>query len=195
MNHNKRKFKWDDFIANILLVVSFVFVLIVGLSFYQSVKTGEDPTFFGYRSIMVLTGSMEPTMMTNSIAITKEVETLDDIQVGDIVTYHITDEEGITLRITHRIHEIGQDGNIYTKGDNNSTVDRYVLTIENIDSKVIYIMNWVAAIIAILQTPNGQFYAFCMLTSFCLMCFAYKFWFSKEKDEADLEKESGSLNE
>ena len=126
------------------------------MSFMKSRKTGEPTTVLGYRPVYVLTGSMEPFMMTDSIVITKQFGDDDSIKEGDVVTFHVQDEEGKNLVITHRIKTIDEDGTITTKGDNNRVVDAVPITRENIDAKVVAVFNWTASLAHIWATTKGK---------------------------------------
>ena len=55
------------------------------------------PRAFGYTPLVVVSGSMEPTLHAGDVAITKKV-TADEVSLGDVVTYR--SDPGL---ITHRI--------------------------------------------------------------------------------------------
>lgn len=128
-----------------------------------AMKTGESKFLFGYRPVLVLTGSMEPYMMTNGLALTKQVDSMDDLEVGDVVTYHLYDENGdlmrnesgLPIRITHRIIAIEGD-EIYTKGDNNNVDDGFALGIANIEAEVVGVFNGTAWLVDKWQTTSGK---------------------------------------
>lgn len=128
-----------------------------------AMKTGESKFLFGYRPVLVLTGSMEPYMMTNGLALTKQVDSMDDLEVGDVVTYHLYDENGalmrnesgLPIRITHRIIAIDED-KIYTKGDNNNVDDGFALGIDNIEAEVVGVFNGTAWLVNKWQTTSGK---------------------------------------
>lgn len=128
-----------------------------------AMKTGESKFLFGYRPVLVLTGSMEPYMMTNGLAMTKQVDSMDDLEVGDVVTYHLYDENGelmrnesgLPVRITHRIIAIEGD-EIYTKGDNNNVDDGFALGIANIEAEVVGVFNGTAWLVNKWQTTSGK---------------------------------------
>jgi signal peptidase I len=83
---------------------------------------------FGFGGLIVVTGSMEPTINQDEMIIIKEQK---NYMVDDIITYR--DKFG--QLITHRIYEI--DGkNIVTKGDSNNEPDE-TITIDKIEGKVI----------------------------------------------------------
>ena len=82
----------------------------------------------GVGALLVLTGSMEPTILPNEMIIIKEQNSYKE---NDIITYR--DKFG--MLITHRI--IGIEGeNIITKGDGNNGADE-TITIDKIEGKVI----------------------------------------------------------
>ena len=140
----------------ILIVISLTFVYSI-YSIHNDLKDGKRDGMFvlGYQPMYVKTGSMEPYMMTNSIAIAKKIDSIEDISVGDVVTYHITGSDNNLLRITHRITAIEGDL-IYTKGDNNNVSDGFPLKIDNIKSKVVMVINETAWIAAKWETPTGK---------------------------------------
>lgn len=74
----------------------------------------EDPSIFGYRFAVVMSGSMEPVLSTGDFVV---VKTRDSYDVGDVIMFH--EEE---ILVTHRI--VGQeDGKFITKGDANNVED------------------------------------------------------------------------
>ena len=83
-----------------------------------AVKNDRTPSLFGYSIFLVVSPSMEDTIMTGDIVF---VDTsIQEYSVGDIITFHRPDDESVI--ITHRIISISElDGNllITTQGDNN----------------------------------------------------------------------------
>ena len=160
-------------------VISWVVLVAVIIAFAFTVYTnitnendGEGAFLLGYRPVLVLTGSMEPYMMTNSIAITKEVTEIDELALNDVITYHVENEEGKLIRITHRI--IAIDGeHIYTKGDNNQVSDGYPLTMENVEAKVVCVVNATAWLVA---KWNSSTAAKVMLISFAVAIVLFYFF-------------------
>lgn len=175
-------FSWFFLIAMIALAVYTI------SSVTQAKKTGDQVFVFGHRPVFILTGSMEPYMMTNSIAITKEVTDISQLEVGDVVSYHVNTEDGKTLRITHRI--IGMENDlIYTKGDNNKVEDGFALTIDNIEAEVTVVFNQVATLIAKWQssTTGKVFIISAVLAIFLFITFIkmmIKSFFEDEEDES-----------
>lgn len=147
--------KISNIFSWLLLVAMCILMVYSCFNTYQARKSGEAAFLFGYRPVVVLTGSMEPYMLVNSIALTKQVTSLDEIAVGDVITYHMESDNGRSLRITHRIIAIDNE-KIYTKGDNNYVDDGFYLTMNNVEAKVISVFNQTAWIAAKWQTPAGK---------------------------------------
>ena len=155
-NSNKAKTvfnKISNVFGTVILVLS-LFFLAFSIYTVSTTANREDAYVFGYKPIYVLSGSMEPTMMTDSVAIMKKANP-NDIEVGDIVMFKIQDNNTSKL-ITHRI--IGFNGeNVITKGDNNKEEDhfKYNITKSDIKAKVVCRMNWLAPVIKYGNKDNG----------------------------------------
>src|SRR3989344_3990979 len=70
------------------------------------------------------TNSMDPLIDSGAQGIQLTVESVGDIQIGDIVAYEPLEEPSEI--VLHRVVEIGEDGNGWyaiTKGDNNAFAD------------------------------------------------------------------------
>lgn len=174
----------------ILALAAFIFT---SYNVYQAKKNNESFFLFGYRPVFVLTGSMEPYMMTNSLALTKEVTDIGQLEAGDVVTYHVNSDSGRTLRITHRITDI-EDNLIYTKGDNNNVSDGYALTIDNIEAKVIGVCNATSDIAAIWnRSLAGKIFLVSITVAIICLYYAIKFFFAGKSEEKALAKAGPDL--
>lgn len=92
-------------------------------------------TLNGYSTQTVLTGSMEPTIMTGERIISKNA-TMADIAVGDIISYR---DSVSGISITHRVIELREDGTATVQGDANGAPDAVRIDDSNLLSKVVYI--------------------------------------------------------
>lgn len=130
----------------------------------EGVLFGHNPSegvIFGYKPIVVLTGSMETEIKEKSLIIGKQVADNEVYYNGDIITYSVIND-GREVTITHRIIEVDNENNtVWTKGDNNSKPDAYNTTYypdglpqENIKYKIVYVMNWIAPVIASIVNPS-----------------------------------------
>lgn len=84
------------------------------------------PSIFGYKPLVVLTGSMEPSFKPGSVIFYEKVEK-DEIKEGDIITFKIDDD----TYVSHRVNRI-VDGLYETKGDYNNTPDSEMVSYSNI---------------------------------------------------------------
>lgn len=182
MKEKKEESKLQAILSWVLLIVMAGLLLFTIFRVVESKKTGEGVFLLGYRPVLVLTGSMEPYMMTNGIALTKEVDSLDDIAVGDVVTYHVMNDNGRKLLITHRIVAI-DDGLIYTKGDNNNVIDGYPLTMDNVEAKVVGVFNGTAWLAAKWATTTGKIMLICFLAAIILLCYTVKAFRASKKEK------------
>lgn len=140
--------KISNIITSIFLVVSLLFL---AFSVYTVCinKNSEDFFIFGYKPIYVLSGSMEPTLKTDSIAIVKKAN-FKDIKKDDIIMFKKDD-----MIISHRVVSINEDGTISTKGDNNDVIDNFVVNENELKGKIVLSLNWVSSIIKYCKKPYG----------------------------------------
>ncbi len=114
-----------DILKKVVHVVSFIiyfFILIYGLICL--------PCLFGFKPLVVLSGSMEPTFKTGSIIYYYKVNE-DELKEGDIITFK---SELSDKMISHRIESI-EDGLYETKGDANNVPDAVKIRFSNIKGK------------------------------------------------------------
>ena len=79
------------------------------------------PSLMGLQRYVIMGGSMEGTYDLGSVVFS-EVVPVEDLRVGDVITYVPPAESGIDTLVTHRIVEI--DGEEFrTQGDANADVD------------------------------------------------------------------------
>lgn len=78
-----------------------------------------SPMVAGYRPVVVLSGSMEPTYHVGSVIYYKHAD-FADINVGDAITFRA----GEASMVTHRVTQKGElSGTFTTKGDANMSED------------------------------------------------------------------------
>ena len=117
-------------------LVTAIMLLAVVLALFMVV-----PALLGYQRYVIVSGSMEPTIPVGSV-VYDEVVPVDDLAVGDIITFVPPPEYGITDPVTHRIVEITVAGEkssspgtrlFRTKGDNNEDVDAWQMVLDGPD--------------------------------------------------------------
>jgi signal peptidase len=95
------------------------------------------PLAFQGRPLTVLSGSMEPALMTGDVVVVRKVAPLS-VAPGDIVTFR--EPNGRRL-ITHRVRHMRQENGVVhfvTKGDANRLVERWKLPEDRPIRRVLY---------------------------------------------------------
>ena len=108
-----------------------VFVITAWLFVDKFVLQSPVPSFLGYASLTIETGSMSGTMEIGDMIIIKDT---GDYKIGDIVTFM---PDGATIPTTHRIINYTESGEFVTKGDANNIKDTDNATIDQIYGEVV----------------------------------------------------------
>lgn len=114
---------------------------------------GNLRMLFGYKPMVVISGSMLPTIQVNSLNLCKAA-TYDDIEIGDIVVYR----EITGIYITHRAIEkttIAGEDVLITKGDNNKVEDAPVKR-GQVVGKIVKTWNGVAPVLSDILPKYGN---------------------------------------
>ena len=101
--------------------------------------------FFGYKSYVVMSGSMEPAIKTGAVAVVNENASAYDVRVGDIIAFR---EESLNTQVTHRAIAVSIDKEthllqIETKGDNNEYSDGVTTSQNNFVGKTLFSVPYV----------------------------------------------------
>lgn len=178
-----------NILSTLMLLLSVGLCILVIATNISANKSGEEPFYFGYRPCLIQTGSMEPYMMTNGMILTKEVTSIDEIAVGDVITYKLVNDTGKTIRITHRVQRISEDGIIRTKGDNNNVEDSYQLTMENVYAKEVGVYNGSAWFINQWQSgATGKVIILCIVLSIIFLFYAIGTFLSGWLNDEDIDE-------
>ncbi|HZJ84351.1 MAG TPA: signal peptidase I [Syntrophomonadaceae bacterium] len=152
LNRNRPIDKGWKVLENVLFVILMAIMSVLILVAAQSHIIGKEPSILGYRIYIVSSGSMHPTIKTNSVIVVRETEG-KKISEGDIVTYYGTSGE---TRVTHRVIEINENHKSFvTKGDANKVVDPLPLEGKNVIGKVAITIPYIGVILRLLATPVG----------------------------------------
>ena len=109
--------------VGIALCVVFVPLLLINVTLIVKSYTSPDkvPDFLGYKPFIVLSGSMEPSIMTGDMVFVKETDP-DSLKVGDVIAY----KSGSAV-VTHRLVEVKSEHGetrYVTQGDANNAADQ-----------------------------------------------------------------------
>ena len=133
-------------ILTVLLVVILVFNLITII--LRHVQKNPYATVGGITTAVVVSGSMEPEISINDLAvIVKQKEYV----LNDVITYV---SQGGSL-ITHRIVNSTEEGFV-TKGDFNNAEDIDPVAPEQVVGKVVWVIPGVGAVQEFITTPLGM---------------------------------------
>ena len=100
-----------------LITCTFVAIALYCLvGFYRQQQSGELFFPFGYRPVIILSGSMEDELETGSVVLVKNTK---NIAVNDIIFFLSEDK----IPVIHRCIRITKDGTFITKGDANPNED------------------------------------------------------------------------
>lgn len=141
---NKRK-ENVKIAKKVIEVIAIILVYNIILIIASSANKMNFINIFGYKSYIIKTNSMEPTININDVIITKKVER-DEIKTGDVITFMQNGEV-----ITHRITQIDTNGEYTTKGDNNNIEDTFKIAYENIEGKHILTIPQLGKIVQVLD--------------------------------------------
>ena len=140
-NNVKTKNKVDTIkivnIVAIILSVLLIPILIMNciLIVKGMVNTEEVPSIGKMTPLIVITESMEPTIMSGDLIICKKVDA-NEVNVDDVISFFDPEGNGSSV-VTHRVIklEYDKDGNLQgfrTQGDNNDIEDRLTVPVENL---------------------------------------------------------------
>lgn len=102
----------------------------------------------GSTAFIVVTGhSMEPTLSPGDFVVLRT----GDYAVGDVVSYMPFDE--VPAQVIHRILEFNDDGTITLQGDNNSFIDPFAPTVDDISGRMVFSIPNVGAVTWFLGQP------------------------------------------
>lgn len=134
----------------IRILLSIIISIILSLAIYYGVNAnGLTTKLYGYTTLIVSSGSMQPELMVGDVIIIKE---FDSYNKNDIITFNVDNQ----YLVTHRIIEKNENHYI-TKGDNNNSADDNIVLEEQIEGKLIHnskvlkfiYSNWILVILAI----------------------------------------------
>ena len=113
-------------VKNIVCWILIIVLTLVVITFLLTRFSGGTPTFFGYTIQRVSSGSMEPALEVGDVILSREVNDITMIQVGDIITFDGSAQFG-QKNVTHRVVIAPREENgvimLQTKGDANDVAD------------------------------------------------------------------------
>ena len=122
-------------VIGIVLCVILVPVLLINLTLIAKsyINQSEVPNVAGTLPLIVLTDSMYPEIESGDLIIC-HTEEPENIQVRDVIAFFDPAGNGSTI-VTHRVVEVTEQNGVLawrTKGDNNNTEDRLLVTADKL---------------------------------------------------------------
>ena len=154
-------------------IIIFNFTLIIK----SFIHPDETPDFFGYKSFVIVSGSMEPTILKQDAILVKKVPE-EEIQVNDIISFNTRNQ----TNVTHRVIKIEKENGIKkytTKGDNNNTEDKEQITYEQREGKYQFKISQFGIITHILKSKITLI----ILVMIVILISCYKSRIQKRKQE------------
>ncbi len=137
---------------------------------------------FGYGITIVMSGSMEPELSVNDLAIIKAVSA-EDVKVGDIIVYESGD-----MLVIHKVVSIDSDS-LTTQGTANNTADDPI-DLSDIKGVMVGKISGLGSIVSALKSPVGII----LLIALAVILFEAPYFTKKKNDERDLEKIKEEIN-
>jgi len=151
--------------VGIVICVFLVLILIVNVTIIvrSYIYPDKVPDFMGYKPFIVLSGSMEPTILAGDLIITK-ITVPEQIVKGDIIAFRAEKDTVVTHRVTDV--QTANGLSFLTKGDANTGADGKVVGVGDLEG--IYLMRFagIGRFAMFLQTPIGMLLF--VITPLCL---------------------------
>ena len=133
-----------------IMIIPIIFYNI-SLIFFSIINKSETPNFFGIKTFVIISGSMEPNLKISDIVIIKKCEQ-NELKENDIISFR----SGQSV-ITHRINQIIETENgveYITKGDNNNTKDNGTVKFDDIEGKYIGKIEYLGKVVLYLKNKT-----------------------------------------
>lgn len=139
-------------IINILVYIIFIPIILYNVILITKavIYKNEIPDFFGFKNFVIVSRSMEDTIMKGDAIWVKEVPE-DEINAGDIISFR-KDGEIITHRIVREETDENGQKMYITKGDNNNIEDRGSISYQDIEGKYQFKLNGFGTFLEILES-------------------------------------------
>ena len=148
----------------LIMIIIFLVFIVNFIDKQYNLKSGKNKKDL-FSAYTIVSPSMVPTINVLDVVVTMRVNSPEDLEKGDIITFNSTDYRYSGVLVTHRIVDIEKTTSgeyLYTtKGDNNNTQDSSRISFYEIYGRVLFripkigyiqyylssILGWVAIII------------------------------------------------
>ena len=138
----------------------------------------------GYQVYTVITGSMVPNYNVGDLVYVKSVDSIENIRVGDAITFVMNEELTVA---THRVIRIdAEKQHLYTKGDANEIADGSPVHFNNVIGVVEFAIPLLGYVSDFIQNPPGMYITIAAGAVLVILVFLPDF-LPKKKEEAQEE--------
>ena len=111
------------------------------------------PRLMGWQPVVVLSGSMEPTIPMGGMAFLAPVHP-EQIKAGDVISYRLGN-----ARVTHRVVEVGKDAEgalaFRTKGDANDDADAGMVPASQVQGREVWVVPYAGRVSSFIRSRDG----------------------------------------
>lgn len=115
----------------------------ISLTLFVAVLVYFTSGYFRYQAIAIATGSMTPNILKGDVVIIDKEINPAELELGQVIAYKY-ESRIIVHRLVDKV-KVGDEYFLYTKGDANNNVDRYIIyekmLVGKVDIKIPYIGN------------------------------------------------------
>lgn len=147
-----KKMDPSKIVIGIVVVIALISLFSMISSFINTNESSDIKG--GHRLVLVVSGSMEPTIAVNSLSL-MEVCSFDEVNIGDIIMYKVPGNIDIAHRVVDKVSN-EEEQYILTKGDNNRHHDNLYITPDMVNGRIIAIYNWTAPFISLIMAEPGM---------------------------------------
>ena len=153
--------------SSILLIICALLLVVAGwLCIDKFVLKSPVPSFCGFSSLTVTTGSMSGSIEIGDIIV---IQKTNDYEIGDVITFL---PEGFTTPTTHRIINYGEtEGTYVTKGDANNAEDTEDVTEDQIFGEMVLHLPILGMFVGWVKDGGGLIYIIAILLIVALGCY------------------------
>ncbi|MCH8222333.1 MAG: signal peptidase I, partial [Chloroflexi bacterium] len=116
------------------------------------------PALLGYKTMIVTSGSMEPTIRVGDAVLIQEGNAPGSIEVDDIITFNDGAAGGMNTHRVRLVKEIQGREHFLTKGDANVTSDPNLVPIEAVYGKAVLTLPRFGRLLAFAGTRQGKLF-------------------------------------
>lgn len=149
-NSSKRLQFFGKLITLLIYIIAIPIIIINLTLMIKTLKNpNEIPSFFGLKSFVIITESMEDTIMQGDAIMVKQVPK-EEISENDIITFF----DGNIIN-THRIVGIVKEDEkteYITKGDNNKNQDKNMVSYEQVEGKYLFRIKGFGKVLEIIKS-------------------------------------------